>query len=194
MSVGGETFSGPIDVEVSQEADDVTISFSPVGSRIQHSAEFQLAAAQLDTLAGDVQAEVGSVFAGEGSEYGYIRIIDELGVWFEGGRSSSIDGSSEGGFAIDGPFALGIAVGEPCQISEGRDATPHSVVAVLDNERRTRVDEIGIDGVWHDVNVRVVGLSASKGTFDVTGYVADGYPAGRHQQTEIVGYLYRTAP
>jgi hypothetical protein len=201
LEVGGEAagIGGPVAVDVQQQGGRVVLAMTPAGGARAHSAEFTLAGAAVDELVGAVTAEVGVVFAGEGSEYGYLRLTDERGIWFEGGRSTVIDGDAQGGGAIAAPFVLGAATGAHCRRGGsvfGYDVTLHEVAVLLDDAASTAgtpvvVDEDGVDGVWRGVDVRVVGVSADHGVDEEPPGTVDGLGPGSHEKTTIVGYLYR---
>ena len=156
-----------------------------------------LADADVDDIVGDVTAEVGDVFAGEGSEYGYLRLTDERGVWFEGGRSGLIDDAPQGGTNIDGPFSLGDDSGARCRSAGGTgDAVVvhevHSVDATIgDGGSAVVVGPEGTDGTWRGVDVRAVGLEASRSEFDEPAGTYDGLGPGKHTDVTVRAYLYR---
>ena len=195
VTVGGEAsgMNGPVEVVVHETGGRIGLEITPNDDSLVHSVEFALVAAAVDDIVGAVTAEVGVVFAGEGYEYGYLRLTDERGVWFEGGRSTSIDGDPQGGGAIGAPFALGAATGERCRRSgfSGGDVALHDVAAVLDDGDTVVVDDHGADGVWRGVDVRVVGVGANSGVYEEPEGTVDGLGPGPHDLTTIVGYLYR---
>jgi hypothetical protein len=199
-AVGGEAsgIDGTVNVVATTFNGRVSLTITPSDDTIKHTASFDLAGADLDELVGSVTAEVGQVFAGEGSEYGYLRLTDERGVWFEGGRSPTIDGTDNGGHAIDAPFSLGpVAAGGGCRLGgdDGYDVEFRDVLASLDDtSEAVPVSGEGTNGTWRGVDVRVVGIRATRGTFTEPDGTADGLGPGDHELVEVTGYLYRRAP
>jgi hypothetical protein len=196
LNVGGEASSidGPVTVVATATDDRISLIITPAADSLTHIAEFDLVGAEIDDLFGEVIAQVGVVFAGEGWEYGYIRLTDERGVYFEGGRSPSIDGDAQGGAAIAGPFMLGSDTGEKCRLGgdDGYDVALHGVLASMgDSSEPVLVDAEGTDAVWRGVDVRVVGLRAHRGVYEEPSSTADGLGPGRHDLSEVTGYLYR---
>lgn len=195
FTVGGEAsgMNGPVAVVVDEAGGRIALQVMPVDDSLVRSVEFALVGAAVDDIVGAVTAAVGVVFAGEGSEYGYLRLTDERGVWFEGGRSTSIDGNAQGGGAIGAPFVLGAATGEHCRRSgsSGYNVALHDVAAQLDDGEAIVVDDHGVDGVWRGVDVRVVGVGADSGVYAEPEGTVDGLGPGPHEITTIVGYLYR---
>ena len=188
---------GVVTVVVTASDTRISLGITPAEGTFEHTAHFDLAGADVDDLVGEVTATVGRVFSGEGDEYGYLRLTDERGVWFEGGGSPLLNGNAQGGARIDGPFALGDASGEGCRLGavDGYDVAVHDVVATLDDATEpVVVDAAGLDGTWQGVDVRVVGVRASRGIFVESPDTADGFGPGEHERVEVVGYLYRRAP
>lgn len=198
VSASGETngIDGPVTVVVSERNGRISLSITPDDSSIVHTTTFDLAGAAIDEIVGNVVASVGAVFAGEGSEYGYIRLTDERGIWFEGGRSPSIDGNPQGGAFIDAPFLLGDEAGEGCRLGgpTGYDVAIHEVLATLSNTEPVVLGSAGTDGTWLGVDVRAVGVRASRGVYNESPDTADGLGAGQHDLVEVIGYLYRRSP
>ncbi len=199
VSVNGETngIDGTVTVVVSERDGVITLSITPDDAALVHTATFDLAGADLDELQGDVVAAAGAVFAGEGSEYGYLRLTDARGLWFEGGRSPSIDGVAHGGAAIDAPFLLGDETGDGCRLggASGYNVALHDVLATLnDASEPVLLDASGTDGTWRGADVRAVGVRASRGVYEESPDTADGLGAGQHELVEVVGYLYRRSP
>jgi hypothetical protein len=195
LVVGGETADLPGDVAlvVHEEAGRVTLELTPTDDTQVHTASFALADAAVDDVVGAVSAEVGTVFAGEGSEYGYLRLTDERGVWFEGGVSGSIDDDAQGGTRIDGPFDLGSAIGERCKRGvDGHIVELHRVVAAVgDGGADVIVGADGVDGRWRDVPVRAVAVGAEQGEIVEPADTVDGLGPGPHDITRVRAYLYR---
>jgi hypothetical protein len=186
--------NGPVEVVVQGNDGVVSLEITPAGTRPAQPVRFPLAGAPLDALVGAVTAEVGAVFAGEGSEYGYVRLTDAHGVWIEGGRSTIIDDNAQGGGSIGAPFVLGADTGERCRRSgaNGYDTNLHEVGVQVDGASEPQiVDAQGIDGIWRGVNVRALGVGADLGSFVEAPNTADGLGAGPHEITTVVGYLYR---
>jgi hypothetical protein len=199
VSVGGETegINGVVTVVATKTEGRVALEITPADDSTVHTAAFDLAGADVDELVGEVTAEVGAVFAGEGSEYGYLRLTDERGVWFEGGRSPSIDGNAHGGAAIDGPFVLGDETGDACRASggDGYDVAIHGVMATLsDASEAVLLDTEGTNGMWWSVDVRAVGVRATRGVYEEPAGTVDGLGPGAHDLVDVVGYLYRRSP
>jgi hypothetical protein len=196
LSVGGESsgIGGAVSVVVTQAGDRVSLDITPDDDSLVHTAEFTLADADVDDVVGDVTAEVGNVFAGEGSEYGYLRLTDERGVWFEGGRSGFIDDDAQGGTTIDGPFSLGDDSGARCRSAGGTGdgVVVHDVhAAIADRGSDVVVGPEGTDGTWRGVDVRAVGLEASRSEFEEPAGTADGFGPGKHTRVTVRAYLYR---
>ena len=199
LEVGGEAsgIDGVVAIVTSESDDRVSLSITPADDSLVHTATFGLAGAEIDALVGEVTAEVGVVFAGEGHEYGYLRLMDERGVWFEGGRSPSIDGEVQGGGAIDGPFALGEPTGNECRSGgdDGYGVAVHNVLGTLsDGSEPVLLDSEGTSGSWRGVDVRAVGVRAHRGVYEESSDTADGFGPGQHDLVEVVGYVYRAAP
>ncbi len=193
LAVNGESgIDGPVSVLIDESDGVVTLEVTPGSGSSTASPRFTLVGAELDDLVGAVTAEAGDVFAGEGSEFGYLRLVDERGVWFEGGRSGFIDSSPQGGTRIDAPFAAGAETGERCRRPDGTDVKLHEIVAQLsDASEAVVLDDNGSDGTWRGVDIRAVGVEASFRVYDEPPNTADGMGAGRHEITNVFAYLYR---
>lgn len=193
--VGGETsgINGPVTVVADESEGRVSLSISTQTDDL-HSASFELAGSALDELSGQVTADVGVVFAGEGSEYGYMRLIDERGVWFEGGRSGSIDGIAQGGATIDAPFVIGDETDEGCRVGgSSYDLAIFDLRATIGaNSEAVLVGSEGTNGVWNGVAVRAVGVRADRAHYSEPPDTSDGLGPGTHDLFNLVGYLYRT--
>jgi hypothetical protein len=68
LNVGGEASSidGPVTVVATETDDRISLIITPAADSLTHIAEFDLVGAEIDDLFGEVTAQVGVVFAGEG--------------------------------------------------------------------------------------------------------------------------------
>jgi hypothetical protein len=151
--------------------------------------EFDILGDEPDAFSGSISAEFGVVISGEGDEVIYIRLSDDRGLAFEGGRSPVFDNDVGGGADIGTPFAPGSPTGTRC--SNGlADVDLLDVRVAFDDQAVTAPAE-GIAGRLGGVDVLAAGIRAESGSFLATQDAIDGYAAGFHTVGDVVGYLYR---
>jgi hypothetical protein len=177
-------------VQVSQSEADGRVVIEAAVDGATHAVEFETLGTEMDELVGDVGAEFGGSIVGEGVEVIYLRVIDERGVWFEGGRSPTFDDSKGGGADLQAPFSIGDSTGERCRVGEQARDVFGVHVAFDDGVVDARPE--GVSGVLAGLSMRAFGMRAEKGSFVATQDAIDGYAAGPHAFSDIVSYVFRT--
>lgn len=173
--------NGPADVERAVSNSRISLDVTTEGTDVVHHVEF--------VFVGEVSAEFGLVVMGEGDEVIYLRLVDEIGLVFEGGRSPIFDDDVGGGADIASPFAPGSPTGARCNNGLA-DVDLLDVQVALDGQTVTAPPE-GVAGRLGAVDVLAAGIRAESGSFVATQDAIDGYTAGFHTVGDVVGYLYR---
>jgi hypothetical protein len=179
-------------VQLSVGASEITIDAGDVGV-LTFTVEN---AGDIDTPVGDIVARFGRVSIGEGSATNYVRLVDDEGLWFEGGLSRTTNGTNpEGGALLTSPFSLG-AVVKTCAADSDTDdfddgGTVHDVRVALDDGAIEVPTGAFIAGQIDRVDVRVFAGRAFTTTFTIEAPIADGFDVGTYSTTEVVAHAYR---
>ncbi|HEY1100098.1 MAG TPA: hypothetical protein VGF99_14270 [Myxococcota bacterium] len=160
---------------------------------------FGLQGRTLDTLVPPVTVSFGETDCGEcGGAYSYVRVVDDVGLWFEGGRNLCRDAYASGGFDIDSAFELGDVV-ETCAADGDIDdhddgGTVHDVAVAFDGGVQQLATGDVVDGVIADVEVTVVAGEATTIAWYAEEEAPDGWSQGDHVDVVVEGYVFRRAP
>jgi hypothetical protein len=178
-----------VDLPVNDIVDDEGTTLSiEAGRSIPFTVTFRGGGAPIDFVRGVMRLEAATIFAGEGSETGYLRLIDDDGLLFEGGRADRIDGNDDGGHTIDGRFDDG----EARAACTGSDivSTPHDIVMRTD-DGDVVIDDRGTAVVVDGVSLVAVGVDARHFEVVESPDTSDGLGPGRHALAQLRAFAFR---